>query len=105
MRNPPTHAGTKRRSPLAVPRSRWTKREQRRGEVTGREARPAGGGAVGECTASDAGGPLPRDGASAPPPAASDELRLAADRWAAMIIDAYLAELRAAIEEPDEKPS
>ena len=39
------------------------------------------------------------------PSASPEELRLAADRWAAMIIDAYLSELRAAAKECEEEPS
>lgn len=38
------------------------------------------------------------------PSASPEEQRLAADRWAAMIIDAYLSELRAA-KECEEEPS
>lgn len=36
---------------------------------------------------------------------AAEELHRAADRWAAMIIEAYLCELRAADEEREEKPN
>lgn len=44
-------------------------------------------------------------GRSAPDAApTSEELQLAADRWAAMIVEAYLTELRAAVAERQGKP-